>query len=276
MGICIPLAVRRRAGLVAVALGVLALGGRASAQTTILTDNFESYADTAALEAVWGAAGTTTASLDTANGNPGQSIFHPGLTSYQRTFTPTGSSATNALVWEFDFLDDGIGNKRITGALRDVGASGAGNRSFLEMGRFNSIDNPEDTSTTANVSGYGIRTAFIGAPANDASGWMTFVGNPTARTGWHHFRATITGDTILFELDFADDGTVDASRTVSVPTNVDRTYNIVRFGGPSDVSSAGGGANFDNLSITVVPVPEPAALAVLGLCAPALLARRRR
>lgn len=254
-----------------VVLGVGTLS-RPTSAAVILQDNFDGYTSTSDMQSKWGSAGVGT--LDTTKGNPGNSIAFANLgatavTSNQRSISLTGPSDAQPIIWQFDFLDDGVGNKRLTGALRDVGGSGTGNQAFLEMGRFNSINDPESGTT---ISGYGMRTAFIGGPSAN-SGWIDFVGNPAAHAGWNRFTATIGATSITFTLDFDADGTIDASRTVTV-SDGGKLYNLVRFGGPSDVSSAGGGGNFDNLSITTAPEP-----ACFGLIAPAgmlALARRRR
>jgi hypothetical protein len=237
---------------------------------TIFSDNFDAYADTAAMQAVWGSTGVGT--LDTAVGNLGQSMRHNGGVSNQHSITGTPATDASPVKWQFDFLDDGAGNKRLTGALRDVGGSGTGNQAFFEMGRFNSVNDPE-TSTT--VSGYAIRTVFVGGPSA-ASGWITYLGNPSARTGWHRFTATIGATSATFDLDFNADGSVDATRTVALTAGAGKLYNLVRFGGPSDVTSAGGGWNFDNLSISTVDIPEPLSLALACLGSIGLIGIRRR
>jgi hypothetical protein len=254
--------------LVAAAAGV----STAADAAVIFSDNFESYADTAAMQAVWGSAGVGT--LDPTTGNPGKSIkFNvattAAVTSNQHTITGTTPSDANPITWEFDFLDDGIGNKRITGALRDVGGSGSGNQAFLEMGRFNSINDPD---TGATISGYGVRTAFIGGPSA-ASGWFDFAGNPAAKAGWHHFKAVLGATSATFSLDLDNNGTIDGTRTVTI-SDGGKLYNLVRFGGPSDVSSAGGGGNFDNLVIS--QIPEPTATLSLAAASGLLAIRRRR
>src|SRR3977135_1585293 len=88
---------------------------------TIFADNFESYANTAAMQTVWGSPAPGT--LDTANGNPGQSLKHTGGVSNTHSIAATPATDASPLIWQFDFLDDGVGNKRFTGALRDVGGS---------------------------------------------------------------------------------------------------------------------------------------------------------
>jgi hypothetical protein len=258
--------------LIAIALALAVGLPTVNAAHIIVEDDFESYANTAAMDSVWGAANAGT--LDTATGNPGQSMAHPGGVSGVQTFTATGASDADPITWSFDFLDDGAGNKRITGALRDVGGSAAGNQAFFEMGRFNSINNPE-TATT--VSGYGIRHAFVAGSPAGASGWLTFVGNPTARVGWHTFTATIGATSATFDLDFDANGSVDATRTIAISAAA-KLYNTVRFGGPSDVSSAGGGGHFDNLVISKgVHIPEPTTFALVGLgFVGACFASRRR
>jgi hypothetical protein len=41
-------------------------------------------------------------------------------------------------------------------------------------------------------------------------------------------------------------------------------FNQVRVGGPSALSSAGGGAKFDNVLLELVPEPSAALLALVG------------
>ena len=55
---------------------------------------------------------------------PGRPLSRIALTpvSARPDSTATPSDA-NPLVWEFDFKDDGVGNKRLTGAMRDVGVA---------------------------------------------------------------------------------------------------------------------------------------------------------
>jgi hypothetical protein len=255
----------RSATLTMLTLGLAASGVRASA-AQIFSDPFD-YADDTALKNVWAGSGTATFNLDSTKGNPGTSVFHGAGTTAKRSFTPTTPTDANKIVWQFDFYDDGTGNKRITGGLRNADSS-----SFLEMGRYNNLAQPEGG---ANASGYGIRWVGVGGDPAGNAGWMTFVGNPTVQTGWSTFTATIGASDVLFELDLGADGTVDATRTVTTSTGGSVAYSIARIGGPSDLSSAGGGANFDNYSVSVVAVPEPATLSLAGAAALALLGRRR-
>ena len=241
-------------------LAVCFLGASIAHATVLVSEDFESYADTAAMQAVWNEAPGGLGTLDTAQGNPGQSMAHSGGTTSNLLFTATIPTDSAPLIWEFDFFDDGNTNKRITGGLRDNGG-GSGLNSILEMGRYNSAIDP---STGASIDGYAVRTVFInGSPGN----WATFVGIPAVVQGWHHFKATIGASSILFELDLGDDGTFDAMRQITTSAGAGIAYNVARFGGPSNLSSAGGGGNFDNLQIAQVneQVPAPATLTLLGL-----------
>lgn len=241
----------------AVAAGALLIGGISTAKAVVLLqDNFESYANTAAMNAAWNAPAVGPGTLDITTGNPGQSMFHPGGLTNKRLFTETVATDAMPIVWEFDMFWDGAGNKRISGGLRDngVGALGA----LLEMGYYNA---------SAEGSGFSYRTA-IGAGSTN---WHLFpgaAGLASANT-WLHFKATVKASETIFEVT----GNLNSS-SATVPLNsTGLTYDIARFGGPSDLSSAGGGANFDN--VLIQQIPEPVSLALLasgGL----LMIRRRR
>src|SRR5690606_9276578 len=128
------------------------------------------------------------------------------------------------IIWEFDIIDDGVGNKRMTGALR-----GSGSNNWWEMGRYNAMAHPESGkdggSVATQVDGYGIRTVFnSGAtvpPSTIASGgWLAF-NNPStnqpvlATAGTHHMRATISTTGVLFEIDLHNNGSIDGVREMT-------------------------------------------------------------
>ncbi|MEM8783715.1 MAG: PEP-CTERM sorting domain-containing protein [Planctomycetota bacterium] len=248
-------------------VGVASALSMGSAGATVIVDeDFESYADTAALGGVWALSDGT---LDTALGNPGNSLSHPGTSgsfsggnTNSLSFAEVAPTGTDFLAFSVDIYDDGTSsNKRTTAGLRR--ASPAGN--LLELGMYNA------------PSHYAYRVILFGS--GDPS-WAAFenlvddAGEPIENTpveGWHTFLAEISETSIELTLDLNGDGNINA--TASVPISpVDLGFDIVRLGGPSDLSSAGGGANFDNVSLTLVP--EPATAALLGLGGLAMLRRR--
>jgi hypothetical protein len=229
------------------------------------------------MNAVWNGTpqGIGTLDLGPDGGRSTKSISHLGGSSQKRGITAISPTLSTNIVWEFDFFDDGAGNKRVSGGLRNTSSS-----VILEMGRFNAVANPPG----ANISGYGLRVVNAGESQTpggpDNVDWITFAPNLAATAGWHHMRAIISVGSILFQLDKGDDGSIDASRTIFTATGGAEIYNQVRFGGPSDVTSAGGGLNFDNLRIETVAVPEAGSFVAMGfvglLSAGAVWIRKRR
>jgi hypothetical protein len=225
----------------------------------LLTDDFEAYADTAALRAIWNESPLGGGQLSTDVGNPGQSLFHSAgavsNTTLKRAFAPVVPTDDTPILWEFDFHDDGVLNKRFTGGLR-TDAGGQSITSMLEMGRYDIVCDPETQPCVpeSKVSGYAVRTLLIGADPAGLAGWTTFVGNPGVEPGWHHFKALIRETTIRFELDLQGDGVVDGQRVIETELGAGKAYNVARFGGPADLYSQGGGGYFDNVHIeTLLP-----------------------
>jgi hypothetical protein len=263
-----------------VRIALVLIAALASATTAsaapIFFDDFEAYASTAAMSApgAWGdlqdPGETPLGFLDFGPplgfGNPGQSMAHDGGETNRHAIAPLTSGA-GAIIWEFDFFSvDLATNRRVTGGLRvDNGVP------LLEMGIYNSTFDPDDPFQPA--AGFAIRTVGIGGPT-ESNGWLAFPGNPSVEAGWHHFRATIGTTSILFELDLGDDGAVDASRLVNTDDISAVGWNSLRIGGPSDLSSMGFGANFDNYGISQIPEPGTLSLVAMGLGG--LLLRRLR
>lgn len=246
----------------------------ASAPAAIAVDTFETYSSDAELQAAW--PGNAAATLSTTLGNPGQSAFHPGGAVNSQTFTPVSPTDAVPLVLTADIYDDGTdlvagdgdAEKRMTVGLRNTATV----ENLVEMGMYD-----------AGVQ-YVYRVVLFASGAGDGSGGQGTYGKFDLGTdengdrnrptqGWHRFIASIGDTQSTFMMDLMADGTIDATHVVdAVPTA--SGMNNVRFGGISGLSSAGGGANFDNISLASIPIPEPAALGVLALGG--LLMSRRR
>lgn len=225
---------------------------------TIFSDDFESYNDTAAMQAVWGAAGLGT--LDAAAGNLGQAMLHPGGADNVITIPTLQASASAPLVYTADIYDDGTAaNKRITAALRSASVV-----NLLEMGMYNDPNH------------YAVRAVLPGP------NWAAFTdivddgGTPIDNepvVGWHRFQVTLDGTNATFTLDLGSTGIINATQVMPAVWNAGGIDSI-RLGGPSSLSSPGGSGLFDNVSL-VSTVPEPSTL-LLGCLAGFGLAFRRK
>ncbi|HZZ43721.1 MAG TPA: dockerin type I repeat-containing protein [Tepidisphaeraceae bacterium] len=232
------------------------------AGSLILQDNFESYPDTASMNAVWNGNPASTSTLST--NRPGivtdtttQALNNSPTASGQQAqeaINPTAikPSNTNPIFWQFDYFWDGTGNKRMTAGIR------MGSNYILEMGYYNASYSPFG----ATASGMSVRTVNVlgsgslpeGATAN---GWriMPNADNTTnyslsglANT-WFTFSALIQGNTITYTIDAGRDGTIDSTYVATAPT-LDLTaaaFDTARLG--TGLTSTGGGADFDNVLI---------------------------
>jgi hypothetical protein len=237
-----------------------------SRATPIVSEDFESYADTVALGGVWSLGDGT---LDSVLGNPGNSLSHPG-TSGSFTggntnsigFAAAAPGAGETLIFSADIYDDaGSSNERNTAGLR--AAAGA---NIIELGHYN------------QGSHYSYRTVLF---AGGDTGWQGFTGvvddggSPILNApvaGWHRYSAEVTTAGVTLSLDLNSDGNINATAFVPVVLNP-AGFDIIRLGGPSDFSSAGGGVNFDNINLELVP--EPSSIVLLSMAGLALVARRR-
>ncbi|MEZ6083488.1 MAG: PEP-CTERM sorting domain-containing protein [Phycisphaerae bacterium] len=103
----------------------------------------------------------------------------------------------------------------------------------------------------------------ISAGLKDSSGQLA---------GWNRYQAIFTESSLTVTIDLGADGSIDGT-FVSAGAPSATPFIDLRFGGPSNLSSAGGGASFDNISLEVIP--EPATLSLLALGGIAALRRRR-
>lgn len=214
---------------------------------SIVAEDFEGYADTAAMQVNWGAAGL--GSLDTGFGNPGQSAAHPGgaVNTWQTAFSIT-PSGTEKIVLTADIYDDGgSNNERATVGLR------TGANPLFEMGHYNG------TSEHYHVRVLGMYGSDNWQPLQ--SGLRTSSGQPA---GWNRYEATFTNTSLTVTLDLGADGSIDG--TFTSLGNPGNAFTDLRFGGPSNLSSAGGGIFVDNISLSTMVVPEPSSVAI-GLIA---------
>ena len=236
--------------------------------TTIVSDDFESYADTAALGGTWS---LTEGTLDSGLGNPGNSMNHPGTTPSftggnvnSVSFAAVVPGPGETLVFEADIYDDGTSaNKRVTAGLRNTSAA-----NLLEMGMYNS---PAHYAIRAvNLDGISPSWVAFDNMVDDAG--ESIVNAPVA--GWHTFRAEISTAGIVFTVDLNGDGNINGTFATSPPTSAG--FNIIRLGGPSGFSSGGGGANFDNVSLILTEIPEPGSAVLLaGMVGLGILKRRK-
>lgn len=227
----------------------------ASVQAAVyIDDDFESYSDTAAMQAVWGAAGLGT--LDTTNGlSPTQSMAHPA--GAVNTFTLGADlipSDTEPVVFRAAIYDAGNGNMRFSAGIRSLDTF-----PLFEMGHYNSGE-----------AYYTRTTLFPGANP----GWVPMPGTVAKTQGWHLWEATFTGTDVTVTLDLNSDGSIDSTQVTVLGAAYTTGLGKVQLGGPSGVGSLGGGGNFDD--IYLAQIPEPATMAILGLGGLLLRSRRRR
>jgi hypothetical protein len=261
-----------------IVISLIAPGGEMAGAVTVFSDDFESYADTGSLKAAgaWGDLGSSgsTATL-TANGHPGQAMHSTGGTDaiHQFPVTPVVTDA-EPLVLEYDYFDATTGSgDRLTLGLRNSAGTGVG--AFFELGEYNAADPDPVATDDTLVQGYAVRAVFAGAPGNGTINNQNWYIITTTKVldAWHHFTLTVGETFLTASVDLSADGSVDASVTMTLTAHAGKTYDSLRWGGPSNLSSTGVGVA-DNVALAIVP--EPATGWVAGLTGIGLLAVRRR
>ena len=226
----------------------------------IIDEDFESYADTAAFQAVWGSTGAGV--LDAASGNPGKSVSHAGGANNTLSFATINPTSTTHLRLTGQMFDDGAAaTKRISIGLRDAAGS-----NIIEMGFYNA------------PTYYDARVVLF---ASGNPNWVTFpnLASPpnlltTPVQGWHTFAVEISDTTVDFTLDLGSDGTIDGAMSIAAAAGAGG-FNQLRLGGPSGITSTGG-TMYDNLRLETIAVPEPASAGFCALLGTLCMFRRRR
>jgi hypothetical protein len=273
---------------------VACLAADASA-ATIISDNFDGYANQAAFEAVWPAIGTVapqSAELSTAQSvSAPNSIRVPGNSTTngnnrnRRTFADTAAlTASNPITWSFDFYDSNAAASpyRNFSNLQDTTAP-SGTNQLIAMGLNNNqtVANSGGNFYMARILGYN-PTAVAdpdGGPAESVGGAGAFFklndfgGSVLRSTGWHNLKVVISTDDGL-STDFAfyvDNILSELVSNVGAAASM-RQYDNITLG--SALSNAGNESFFDNVQLS--QVPEPATVALAAMVALTLTAARRR
>jgi hypothetical protein len=244
-----------------VALGIVCKAS--AAPGVVIYEDFEGYADTAAMAAVWvGTEGRLDMQLDyDYDGVPdelGRYAYHPGgvTNKLNLPYTVTATE-TEWIRLSVDIFDDDTSLdptfplnpnvKRMSLGMRDTTMPS----NILELGVTGSLPDVH----------YAYRAVLFGQPAAEPNwaGWdmgSELLGQdvvPVNRfrgAGWHRYIVTITPDNLIFELDLGRDGSIDGMDMYDVGLATSPAgFNQLRFGGPSDVTSAGGGVHFDNIRL---------------------------
>ena len=272
--------------LAALAAGTLS-AGRADA-AMIVNDNFDSYANQAAFEAVWPAVGTSAALSSAQASSAPNSVLvagsiAPATTSgrNRQSFAETSTIGTIAdmttkISFSFDFYDSAP-----TGApqrnyvnLQDTTAPTATNQ-LVALG-FNNNQSGANSGGQyfmARILGYTVPTTADpdGGPAESVGGAGAFfklndfgVGLRGTQAGWRNLKVVISSDDGLStDYEFFVDNVL-AERVSNVGTTASiRSFDNIALG--SGLTNGNVAVGFDNVRLEVITIPEPATLALAGM-----------
>jgi hypothetical protein len=253
--------------------------------TTIVFDDFESYADDTAMHAVWVPTGSLAQNpflFDfNTSGQPftditppdpgsvdGKAVFFDGtsggIAQYANAFS-ISPSATQNIVLSGDLAHDmQNSNKRLTLGLRNTNAD-----NIIELGFYNGFP----AGPNGEFFQFGYRAVNIpGSGANaENNGWFksSLPENKDqlfeiGQKGFHTFEATISLTDITIRIDLFGDGinngtgepgwdAIDVNPGVVTAAG----FNNLRFGGPSGVTSASPFLGIDNISLRLVDIVSP-------------------
>jgi hypothetical protein len=259
--------------LTAVVASLLVSASSLLAQAPILFDNFDSYANQAAMNAAWPVLGGGGAILSTEQAfSPSQSAKQDltGRVSY-RDITPVWGLNSAPLTFAFEFYDSTQANNlRQFASIRDNSPALA---QLVAMGAYNDTTLTKNRYTGLSVTAadlntyYAVRVAFSPGP-----NWFILngPGAPTRSTGWHELRAVFYSTTVEFFVDGVNALTGLTTSYASAAGGI----SFDRVGVGSGLSSANGVGYYDNV-VVVIPEPSSIVLSVLGGLSLLCVLRRR-
>ncbi len=206
--------------------------------TIIINDNFDSYADQAAFQAVWTPSGTSGALTSDVSVSSPNSVRNPAngtnlnfLTFSAGVGTDVFATDANPLVWSYQFYDDPanlptVGNTlgRSYGQLWGRNSGGALSQ-ILSMGLWNASIPKASNGAVSSVAElrqyYAIRVGFSPGP-----NWILLDTVNQRSAGWQELKAVIGSTQVEFFVNGTSGGTwsyansegaADSTRRESVP-----------------------------------------------------------
>jgi hypothetical protein len=204
------------------------LQAAAADSRVILMEDFEGYANSDALRAIWTGG---TATLETNAPGGGKAALHDGGTPNNFSGLYARPDAEHNLLFSADIYDSATNrDKRVTVMLKHA------NDASLEFGYV-----PKSSPYQVKVSGFA-RTAD----------WTPFNVLLRQVRGWHRFQAIISMTNTIVTLDLGADGKIDATLRFDGPPP-ENGFNRIRFGGLVDGKSLGGPMLVDNIKLVLLP-----------------------
>ena len=255
----------------ALGLGCAAMLGTASmswaAVGVVFTEDFESYANTGQMDDVWiGFDGVLETTLDyDYDGYPddtNNTAFHSGgsVNTYALA-SPVVATTEEWVKLTVDIFDDATNldpffplnpdNKRMSLGMR----SNSTVENIIELGMYNAVAdahfayravlfNNLNGTPNPNWAGWDLGTEIVGE--NEVAV------NRFRGAGWHQYIVTVKPEEIVFEFDLDRDGTIDGTDVIPDIVQTAAGFDQLRFGGPSGITSGGGGVHFDNIVLEII------------------------